>query len=438
MKYDKKLNTKQIYQNFLPLSYDLMDEIYENLQKENAGEFKKIIKMQKEAYITSVNKKENKQGESELSSIFNVMIDGEISKKNCELICRRNELAKELESAFKQNPKIAEYLSSNDVFLFCQKYLNEINKIVNDLFINKSFKEIVSLALNYAQFTAIYGFDTELAKKKHKEKNLTNFEKELLQSNVMYIVEAMNYLLEIGQSPYLTIFGGRTVCTGFATMTAGIIDKAFKVNNINAKAVAVSNGEHAFVEINYKNQKYVIDPTQYSGSFKEIRECDLENAKSIKGAVPLKLKKYDSDSHFIVVNYFLNKLKLADYLNKYIPQTDFVRVKIAKILAHIECNLSKMSTLIYPKAVFVDNREIAVNFYFELCLNACNIMYKTGCGTEDFIVYDNKKEYCIDLSKAFNGQNKLKNADKFLWIIDEKDKIKRDKKNNCIEQELNK
>ena len=74
MKYDKNLNTKQIYEDFLPLSYDLMDEIYENLQKENAGEFKKIIKMQKEAYITSVNKKENKQGESELSSIFNVII----------------------------------------------------------------------------------------------------------------------------------------------------------------------------------------------------------------------------------------------------------------------------------------------------------------------------------------------------------------------------
>ena len=129
---------------------------------------------------------------------------------------------------------------------------------------------------------------------------------------------------------------------------------------------------------------------------------------------------------------------MVDFLNKHIPQTDLVPVKVAKILAYIECNLSQMSKLIYPKAVFVNNREVEVNFYFELCLNACNIKYKTGCGTDDFIIYDNKKAYYIDLSKAYDGKNHLKQAKKFFWLINENDKEQTIETNKCKEQELTK
>ena len=77
-----------------------------------------------------------------------------------------------------------------------------------------------------------------------------------------------------------------------------------------------------------------------------------------------------------------------------------------------------MSALIYPKGVYIGDREFGLQFYFELCLNATNIPYKTGCGTEDFIIYDNSKMYHIDTSKMFDAKNKMRNADKFMMIKD--------------------
>lgn len=428
MRLDKKANTKKIYENFLPLTDDITDMLYNEYKEEDPQGFERKISMEREGYLLQSARELNEDGESSSISIFSNILEGEIAKHNCELLCNKNSLARELDTAYRQNTKIDRYLSCRDVFKFSQEYVSEINKIVDCLCLNKSFEEIVSLGLNYAQFTCIYGIDEIFKKKSPKEKKLTIFEKNLLQGTMLNAVQAMDYLLELGQCGYVALFGGRTVCTGQAIMTASIIDFAFKKNGIDAKAFVYSTQDHSFVQINYKDKKYVVDPTQYYDDFKLIKEVDLENAKNIKGAQPLKLKKYDNDSHFAVIEYFLYKFKITERLD-FIGQTELVPMKLAKIMAHIQQNLSKLSKLIYPKAVFVNNREISAPFYFELCLNACNIRYKTGCGCVDFIIYDNNKMYYMNIAKAFTADNKLRNANKFMLTSSENDKDNADKDN---------
>lgn len=419
MKLTKKFDNTDFYQNFLPLSHRITDNMYNDLRDLNPERFDELMELHEQCFSANFSKRKSKGGESAMNAILADMLDAEISKRGCKILSERNALAQMLMSAYRQNKHISRYLDCDDVFKISRAYMDKLTEVVDNLYTDENtLEDIVALALNYAQFTSIYAFDSELARPKIHPKRHTEFEKELFEGTLFYAVEAMDILLEMGQSAYVALYGGRSVCTGQAIMTAGIIDMAFKKLGLDGYSQMVSNGEHAFVLVVSGDKKYVVDPTQYFGTFKEIKKCDKRNAESIKGADILKLKKYDSDAHFKVVNYFLNELDLVEKFKDSVAFDDVIPIKLTKIIGHIEKNLSKMSALIYPKGVYIGDREFGLPFYFELCLNATNIPYKTGCGTEDFIIYDNSKMYHIDTSKMFDAKNKMRNADKFMMIKD--------------------
>lgn len=419
MKLTKKFNVKDFYKDYLPLSHQVTNILYDELYEADPNRYEALMELHNQCFDANFSRRKSKAGESSLNSILADMLDSEISKSACKALSERNELANQLLLAYRQNKEIAKYLDCSDVFAISKIYNEKLNYVVDKLYSSKmTFEQVVAVALNYAQFSTIYAFDSELGSPKPREKRYTNFERELVSQTLFYALEAMDVMLEMGQSAYVALCGGRSVCTGQAIMTAGIIDLAFKKLGIEGSAKMVSNSTHAFVLVEHDNKKYVVDPTQYFGTFKEIKQNDKINATFIKNAEILKLKKYDSDAHFKVVNYFLDELNMQKEFENFIKFDDVVPVKLAKIVAHIEANLSKMSELIYPKGVFVGNREFELPFYFELCLNASNILYKTGCGTQDFIVYDNNSMYYIDTQKMFDAKNKLKTADKFMRIKD--------------------
>ena len=411
-----KFNTNKFYNNFLPMAQNLTDKLYLNLKNKEEEKFEKLMQLHEQCFHLNKCKRKQKCGESDYSAIIANILDAEVAKKSANLVVQKNGFGAMLFDAYCQNSILKDYLYNEDIFLYAHNFEQEINYIVDHLFVGKeNFKEAIAIALNYAQFSCIYGIDKELSAKKQKEKRLTEFEKQLVNNPLSTAIETMNVMLELGQSGYIALFGGRTVCTGQAIMTASLLDLAFKKLGINGRVNLFTTDSHAFVIVYKDDKKYVIDPTQYFGSFKQIKKCDKENAKNINNAKILNHKIKDSKAHFKVIKYFLNELNMQEKL-QFINQTEIIEMKLVKILAHMEKNLSKMSKLIYPKAVFVDNREISVENYFELCLNQANIPYITGCGTEDFVIKGLGKDYYIDLSNAFEPNNKLKHHSKFIKI----------------------
>ena len=430
----QNFNTKTFYENFLPMAQDFTSELYSNLKIKQEEKFDELMQLHEQCYYLNKSKRKQNCGESDYSAILANILDAEIAKKSAILVAEKNGFGAMFIDAYSQNSTLKDYINSEDIFLFAHNFQQELWYVVDNLFKgNETFKEAVAIALNYAQFSCIYGIDKELAKKKHKEKRLTDFEKQIVNHKLNVAIETMNVMLELGQSGYIALFGGRTVCTGQAIMTASLLDLAFKKLGLNCRANLYSTDNHAFVIVYKDDKKYVIDPTQYFGSFKQIEKCDKDNAKFIKNANFINHKVKDSKAHFRVIKYFLNELNMQEKL-KSIEQTDLIETKLVKILAHIEKNLSKMSKLIYPKAVYVDNREISVENYFELCLNQVNVPYITGCGTEDFVIKGFGKDYYMDMSKVFDPNNKLNHYSKFMKIeyFEKQDKIK---KETCKENE---
>ncbi len=425
MKIDQKLKLKKFNKHFIELSYELIKQEYKELKKQNKEQYSEHIATFFENDLMYNLVLNNNIGASTYTAIFNDLINSEMCKKNCEIILQKNDCANKLYNAYKQNKKVKNFLESrNNIFKNCEQYYKELNNIVNELFLGLEYKEIIALALNYTQFTTIYTLYEHFNKKNIKNNNLNKYEKIIAEKGLKYATQFYNIMLELGQSGYLCMFSGRAVCKGQSVLTASLIDLAFKKNKIKGKASVFETDTHSFVTITYKNVIYVVDPTEYFGDFNYIAKVDRSNAKEVKNAKILNLKNYDNDAHLKVIEYFIRKFDVLKTLNDIVKDNDFVPIKLTKILAHLENNLSKMSLIVYPKGVMIKGREMPIQSYFEICLRVFKLDYYSGIGTEDFLIFDRNKIYYIDLSKAFDNKNKLKCANKFIKVLDSNKKFK--------------
>lgn len=394
------------------------NDICQDTAENDPKEFEKIEKLLYESFGLNKNKHKNKLGESSHSAVLANMMNAEISKKIVLSASTQNSLAKQIVDAYKQNKKIEKYLDNTDIFQFASDYECELNVIVESLFVgDEKFKQIVSRCLNYAQFSNIYAFDKEFEKMKKIKKRHTDFERAVFESNSRDAIMAVEPLTGLGQSAYIALFGGRTVCAGIATTTASIMDLAFQKCNIDAKAFVSSTDTHAFVGIEKGEKSYIVDPTNYYGSFKEILRDEKELAQQVDQKVKtFDLRKYDTDEHFAVVDHFVRKFGMQTKINKIINFDDTIPMKLAKIISFMQKNLSNMSKLIYPKAVIFDGYEINVQFCFEMCLLCAHIPYKTGCANDEFVIKNPKEKYIIDTSRIFDAKNNVNESKKFLFI----------------------
>lgn len=418
-KKDSKKTKFDIYKalkNINALNLDTCFEVEDNQPEE----FRKIVDLWDDAFGLTKNKKRYSMGESSRSVILANLSDAESSKIIALISSKKGALSRQFVDAYRQNPIISHYLDGRDVFQFASIYEKELNKIVDELFTgNEKFEQIVSRCQNYAQFSTIYALDSEIPNMKKPKKRYTEFENEFLHSDLRNTLFVIQQMVGLGQSAYIAMFGGRTVCTGIASLTASIMDLAFKKCNLDAKAISVRTDDHAVVEAtNYTTKRsYIVDPTNYAGSFKNIAKIEGMTAKQLRGKYKeFNSKRYDAQEHFVVVNYFMEKFKIREKMNKIVKFNDAVPIKLAKIMCFMENNLSPMSKMIYPKAVLLDGYEVNVKFCFEMCLNGANVAYKTGCGVDEFTVIDGKAKYYIDTYRAFSADNKVNDGAKFIYV----------------------
>ena len=404
--------------NVVEMMSEVNNEICLDAEENNSKEFEKVKKMLDDSFVLNKSKRKSLYGESSHSAVLSNMMNAEVAKKVALMTANQNPLSAQIIDAYKQNKKIKQYLESDDIFMFASEFEREVNAIVDKLFVgDEKFKQIVSRCLNYAQFANIYAFDTELENLVKLKKRHTDFERAVYDASPRDAIMAVEPLVGIGQSAYVSLFGGRTVCAGIASTTATIMDLAFQKCGINAQAYMSSNDSHAFVEIEKDDKHYVVDPTNYYGTFKEIVRDESTLAKELgKNVKTFDLKKIDEKEHFAVVNYFIDKFNLQEKMNKIINFDDAVPIKLVKIMSFMQKHLSKMSQLIYPKAVILDGFEINVQFCFEMCLNCALIPYKTGNANYEFVIKDLNRKYIIDTYRAFDAHNQVNDAKKFLFV----------------------
>ncbi len=405
-------------EHIIEMTDEVTNDICLDAKENDLDEYERVEKLLDDSIVLNKSKRKSVYGESSHSAILANMINAEVAKKIVLMTCKQNALAAQLLDAYKQNKKVKQYLESEDVFNFAGEFERELGKIVDDLFVgDESFKQIISRCLNYAQFANIYAFDTELAKIKKLKKRHTDFERAVYDSPPRDAIMAVEPLTGLGQSGYISLFGGRTVCAGIATTTASIMDLAFQKCHVDAIAYVGNNNDHAFVEIETPTKHYVVDPTNYCGTFKEVKRDDAALAQELgKNVKTLNLKKYDEAQHFVVLEYFIKKFKMQEKMNKIINFDDAVPIKLVKIMTFMQKNMSKMSQLIYPKAVILDGYEINVQFCFEMCLTCANVAYKTGFANDEFVIKDLGNKYIIDTYRAFDAQNQVSDAKKFLFV----------------------
>lgn len=413
-------NTHKVFDevNVVELMNEVNNEICLDAEENNSIEYEKVKKMLDDSFILNKSKRKSFYGESSHPAVISNIINAEVAKKVVLMTANHNALASQIVEAYKENKKIKQYLESDDIFKFASEFEHEISAIVDKLFVgNEKFKQIVSRCLNYAQFANIYAFDTELANMKKLKKRHTDFERAVYDAPSRDAIMAVEPLVGLGQSAYVSLFGGRTVCAGIASTTATIMDLAFQKCGINAKAYMGDNNAHAFVEIKKDDKHYVVDPTNYYGEFKEIAHDENSIAQELgKNVKTFDLKKLDEQEHFAVVNYFIDRFNMQEQMNKIINFDDVVPIKLVKIMCFMQKNLSKMSQLIYPKAVILDGFEINVQFCFEMCLNCANIPYKTGNANYEFVIKDLNRKYIVDTYRAFSANNDINDAKKFLFV----------------------
>lgn len=405
-------------ENIIELTDEVNNDICSDAKENDFDEYEKVEKLLDDSFVLNKSKRKSIYGESSHSAILANMINAEVSKKVALMTANQSALASQLLDAYKQNKKVKQYLESDDIFKFAGEFERELGEIVDGLFVgDENFEQIVSRCLNYAQFANIYAFDAELATMKKLKKRHTDFERDVYELPSRDAIMAVEPLIGLGQSGYVALFGGRTVCLGIASATASIMDLAFQKCHYGAIAYVGCNDSHAFVEIETPLKHYVVDPTNYSGTFKEVRRDESALAKELgKNVKTLNLKKHDEAEHFVVLDYFIKKFKMQEKMNKIINFDDLVPIKLVKIMAFMQKNLSKMSELIYPKAVFLDGYEINVQFCFEMCLTCANVRYKTGFANNEFVIKDLGNKYIIDTYRAFDAQNKISDAKKFLFV----------------------
>ena len=404
--------------NIIEMTDEVNNDICLDAKENDFDEYEKVEKLLDDSIILNKSKRKSAYGESSHSAILANMINAEVSKKVVLMTAKQNVLAAQLLEAYKQNKKVKQYLESEDIFKFAGEFERELGKIVDGLFVgDENFEQIISRCLNYAQFSNIYAFDAELATLKKLKKRHTEFERAVYDSPSRDAIMAVEPLTGLGQSGYISLFGGRTVCLGIASATASIMDLAFQKCRFGAIAYVGTNDSHAFVEIETPSKHYVFDPTNYSGTFKEVKRDETALAQEIgKNVKTLNLKKYDAAEHFVVLDYFIKKFKMQEEMNKIINFDDVVPIKLAKIMTFMQKNLSKMSQLIYPKAVILDGYEINVQFCFEMCLKCANISYKTGFANYEFVIKDLGNKYIINTYRAFDARNQVNDAKKFLFV----------------------
>lgn len=404
--------------NIIKMMDDVNNDICLNAKENDFDEYEKVQNLLNDSIVLNKSKRKNPCGESSYSAILSNMINAEVSKKIVIMTAKQNALATQVLDAYKQNKKVKQYLESEDVFKFASEFERELSKIVDNLFVgNENSKQIISRCLNYAQFANIYAFDAELAKMKKLKKRHTDFERAVFESSSRDAFMAVEPLTGLGQSAYVSLFGGRTVCLGISSVTASIMDSAFHKCHIDAIAYVGTNKSHAFVEIETGKGHYVVDPTNYCGTFKEVRRDESALAQELgKNVKTFDLKKYDEAEHFVVLDYFIKKFKMQEKMNEIVNFDDAVPIKLVKIMTFMQKNMSKMSQLIYPKAVILDGYEINVQFCFEMCLTCANVAYKTGFANDEFVIKDLGNKYIIDTYRAFDAQNQVSDAKKFLFV----------------------
>ncbi len=397
---------------------DCNENIYESTEESQPEVFQEFLELLDDSYTLNRSKRKLKVGESSRHAILANIISAETAKRVVLLNAEQNKFAKQIVEAYKQSPAIEEYLEYDDVFPFASMFERELHSVVENLFTgDEKFKQIITRCQNYAQFGLIYAVDSEITYAKQIKKRHTEFECEVFDAKLKNAVLAIEPMIGLGQSPLIAIFGGRSVCAGIASLTASIMDLAFKKCGIDAVANSVRTDDHSVIEVRVGEKIYLVDPTNYSEDFKTVAKMEAATAKILGGDYKfINFKKRDAQEHFVVVNYFMDKFNIREKMDETINFDDPVPIKLAKIMCFIENNISPMSNLIYPKGVIFDGYEISVKSCFEMCLNAANVAYKTGRYDDEFVASDMKNKYYIDTYRAFTADNKVNAAKKFIYV----------------------